>query len=104
MSEANRKCMLIVDDAPENVSVIMNVLKDTYRTKVATNGFRAILLAENDDRPDLILLDVVMPDMDGYEVCRRLKENPATEAIPVIFLTGQTAIEEEIRGLELGAV
>jgi len=104
MSQEDRKCVLIVDDSPENVSVIMNVLKDTYRTKVATNGFRAILLAESEDPPDLILLDVLMPDMDGYEVCRRLRENPVTEAIPVIFLTSQTGVEEEMRGFELGAV
>jgi putative two-component system response regulator len=104
MPEDRRKCVLIVDDAPENVSVITNVLKDSYRTKVATNGFRAILLAAGEDPPDLILLDVVMPDMDGYEVCRRLKTNPVTEAIPVIFLTAQTGVDEETRGFELGAV
>jgi putative two-component system response regulator len=104
MSDAHRKCILVVDDAPENIAVATGALKDTYRTKVATNGFRALLLAEAEDRPDLILLDVMMPAMDGYEVCRRLKENPATADIPVIFLTGQTEVAEETRGLELGAV
>lgn len=104
MNGTNRKCVLIVDDSPENISIATNVLRDSYRTKVATNGFRALLLAEGEDRPDLILLDIVMPDMDGYEVCRKLKGNPATADIPVIFLTTQTSIEEETRGFELGAV
>jgi CheY-like chemotaxis protein len=67
MPEANRKCILIVDDAPENISIVTNVLRDIYRTKVATNGFRALLLAEGEDPPDLVLLDIVMPSMDGYE-------------------------------------
>ena len=76
MSQEHRKCVLIVDDSPENVSVIMNVLKDTYRTKVATNGFRAILLAESEDPPDLILLDVLMPDMVAMKyaaACGRIR-------------------------------
>src|SRR3954454_4757767 len=104
MTEPKRKCILIVDDAPENISIVSNVLRDAYRTKVATNGFRALLLAEGEDQPDLVLLDIVMPDMDGHEVCRRLKANRNTAHIPVIFLTGQTEVEEETRGLELGAV
>jgi len=104
MNATDRKCVLIVDDSPENISIATNVLRDSYRTKVATNGFRALLLAEGEDKPDLILLDVVMPDLDGYEVCRRLKQNPATESIPVIFLTTQSSVEEETRGFECGAV
>jgi putative two-component system response regulator len=104
MNGTDRKCILIIDDSPENISIAANVLRDSYRTKVATNGFRALLLAEGEDKPDLILLDIVMADMDGYEVCRRLKANPATENIPVIFLTTQSSVEEEARGFELGAV
>jgi putative two-component system response regulator len=104
MNATDRKCVLIVDDSPENISIATNVLRDTYRTKVATNGFRALLLAEGDDKPDVILLDIVMPEMDGYEVCRRLKANPATESIPVIFLTTQSSVEEEMRGFDTGAI
>ena len=104
MTGTDRKCVLVVDDLPENISIITNVLRDAYRTKVATNGFRGLLLAQGDDRPDLILLDVVMPDMDGYEVCRQLKASAITENIPVIFLTSQISVEDETQGLELGAI
>jgi putative two-component system response regulator len=104
MNATDRKCVLIVDDAPENISIATEVLRDTYRIKVATNGTRGLFVAEGEDKPDLILLDIVMPDIDGYEVCRRLKANPATADIPVIFLTAQTSVEEETRGFELGAV
>jgi putative two-component system response regulator len=104
MQGTGRKCVLVVDDSPENIAVATSILRDSYRTKVAPNGFRALLLAKGDDQPDLILLDVVMPDMDGYEVCRQLKADPETMDIPVIFLTAQTSVEEEMRGFELGAV
>jgi putative two-component system response regulator len=104
MSDVNRKCVLVVDDSPENIAVATSVLRDSYRTKVAPNGFRALLLAKAEDKPDLILLDIMMPDMDGYEVCRQLKADPVTMDIPVIFLTTQTSVEEETRGFELGAV
>jgi adenylate cyclase len=96
--------VLIVDDTPTNVGVISGVLKDFYKTKVATNGEKALVLASASEKPDLILLDVMMPGMDGYEVCRRLKANPLTRDIPVIFLTAKTdAIDEEI-GFGVGAV
>jgi serine phosphatase RsbU (regulator of sigma subunit) len=98
------KSILIVDDTPINIGVISGALKDSYKTKVATNGEKALAIASGDDKPDLILLDVMMPIMDGYEVCRRLKENPETRDIPVIFLTGQTGTEDETRGFEVGAV
>jgi len=98
------KSVLIVDDTPTNVGVISGVLKDLYRTKVATNGEKALVLASASEKPDLILLDVMMPGMDGYEVCRRLKANPLTRDIPVIFLTAKTnAVDEEI-GFGVGAV
>ena len=99
-----QKTILIVDDTPINIGVISGALKDTYKTKVATNGEKALAIASGEDKPDLILLDVMMPVMDGYEVCRRLKANSDTQNIPVIFLTGQTSPEEETRGFAVGAV
>jgi phosphoserine phosphatase RsbU/P len=101
---AQQKTILIVDDTPINIGVISGALKDLYKTKVATNGERALAIAGGDGKPDLILLDVMMPVMDGYEVCRRLKGNSDTRDIPVIFLTGQTGTEDETRGFEVGAV
>ncbi len=99
-----RPTILIVDDTPENIALISSLLKGAYRTKVATEGETALRLASINGQPDLILLDVMMPGMDGYEVCRRLKENPKTADIPVIFLTARSDVEDERRGLELGAV
>ena len=96
--------ILIVDDAAENIALMSSVLKTSYRTKVAREGETALRLSEMDGMPDLILLDVMMPGMDGYEVCRRLKENPKTADIPVIFITARSEIEDEQRGLDLGAV
>jgi len=101
---AEQKLILVVDDTPTNIGVISGALKDSYRTKIATNGEKALALANADEKPDLILLDIMMPGMDGYEVCNRLKANPATAEIPVIFLTGQTGAEDETRGFECGAV
>jgi serine phosphatase RsbU (regulator of sigma subunit) len=99
-----QKLILVVDDTPLNISAITGALKDTYRTKVATSGAKALAIAAADEKPDLILLDVMMPEMDGYEVCRRLKADPATREIPVIFLTAQTDAEYETRGFQVGAV
>ena len=99
-----QKLILVVDDTPLNISVITGALKDTYRTKVATSGAKALAIAAAEEKPDLILLDVMMPEMDGYEVCRRLKADPMTREIPVIFLTAQTEAEDETRGFEVGAV
>jgi len=99
-----QKSILIVDDTPINIGVISGALKDSFKTKVATNGEKALAIASGEDKPDLILLDVMMPVMDGYEVCRRLKANPETQNIPVIFLTGQTGTEDETKGFEVGAV
>jgi adenylate cyclase len=104
MSVSDRKTILIVDDTPTNIGIISSVLKDIFRTKVATNGEKALALASASDRPDLILLDITMPGMDGYEVCRRLKANPATSTIPVIFLTAKTEDEDERQGFDVGAV
>ncbi|MGH6803858.1 MAG: adenylate/guanylate cyclase domain-containing protein [Methyloceanibacter sp.] len=104
MPTSASKSVLIVDDTPTNIGVISGVLKDRYRTKVATNGEKALVLATASEKPDLILLDVTMPGMDGYEVCRRLKDNPLTSDIPVIFLTAKTDIVDEENGFEVGAV
>lgn len=102
--ESLQKTILIVDDTPINIGVISGALKDSYKTKVATNGEKALTIASGEEKPDLILLDVMMPVMDGYEVCQRLKANPGTQNIPVIFLTGQTGTEDETRGFDVGAV
>src|SRR5580692_4499594 len=104
LAPSAQKLILVVDDTPLNIGVISGALKDSYKTKVATNGEKALALANAEEKPDLILLDVMMPGMDGYEVCRRLKADSATREIPVIFLTGQTAAEDETRGFEVGAV
>jgi serine phosphatase RsbU (regulator of sigma subunit) len=99
-----RKTLLLVDDAPANIQIATSILKDIYKIRVATNGAKALALAKDAPPPDLILLDVMMPEMDGYEVCTRLKADPETRDIPVIFLTGQTEIEDETKGFEVGAV
>jgi len=99
-----KKFVLIVDDTPTNIAVVSGILKDQFRTKIATNGEKALSLATGQERPDLILLDVMMPGMDGYEVCRRLKESPTTADIPVIFLTAKTESGDEEKGFNVGAV
>lgn len=93
----------MVDDTPENVDVLAGILREHYQIKVALDGERALQIASAHP-PDLVLLDVMMPGMDGYEVCRRLKADPRTAGVPVIFVTARTEIEDEMRGLELGAV
>lgn len=95
--------LLVVDDTPANLTVLTHLLRDTYRIKVANSGVRALELV-NTAPPDLILLDVSMPEMDGYEVCRRLKANPKTAHVPVIFLTARTEIQDEEAGFAVGAV
>jgi putative two-component system response regulator len=96
--------VLTVDDSPENIAVLSSMLKAFYRTKVATNGEKAIQLACSDDPPDLVLLDILMPGIDGYEVLKRLKADPKTADIPVIFLTSKSEVEDEELGFTLGAV
>lgn len=102
MSE--KPVILIVDDVPANIQVLAECLKNQYRIKVATDGLRCLELVHNDSDVDLILLDIEMPGLDGYEVCQRLKQNKATEDIPIIFVTSHDQEENEERGLELGAV
>ena len=104
MSSHDKKLVLIVDDTPTNVAVVSGLLKDSFRTKVATNGEKALAIATAAEKPDLILLDVMMPGMDGYEVCRRLKDNPVTRDIPIIFLTAKTEEVDEEKGFDVGAV
>ncbi|WP_416311658.1 HD-GYP domain-containing protein [Pseudomonas sp. W03] len=99
-----RPTILIVDDTPENLTLLTELLKLPYRVKAARSGEKALQIASSDEPPDLILLDVMMPGMSGFEVCRRLREQPATRHIPVIFITSQGATDDEVRGLELGAV
>jgi len=99
-----RPTVLVVDDTPDNLSLMSGLLKDDYKVKVASSGEKALKIAASDTPPDLILLDIMMPGMDGYEVCRQLKADPATRHIPVIFLTAKSEVEDEKMGLELGAV
>ncbi|MBV8071160.1 MAG: response regulator, partial [Acidobacteriaceae bacterium] len=99
-----KKTVLVVDDAPSNIQVVNSILKDHYKVRIATNGTKALEMVRVAPPPDLILLDVMMPGMDGYEVCTHLKTDPETKDIPVIFLTGQTDTEDETHGFEVGAV
>ncbi len=98
----NRPVVLAVDDTPENLDVVKGILVPDYRVLVATNGAAALKIAGK-KAPDIVLLDIMMPDMDGYEVCRRLKADPATAEIPVIFLTAKDQTEDEAVGFSLGA-
>ncbi|MBV6342576.1 response regulator [Candidatus Magnetobacterium casense] len=102
--QIKRDVVLVVDDTPDNLTLMSGLLKDKYKVKVANSGERALKIANSDSPPDLILLDIMMPEMDGYEVLRRLKTSPATGDIPVIFLTAKAEVEDERLGLSLGAV
>ena len=103
--ELSGKCtVLVVDDTPDNLSLMSDLLRTDYKVKLAPSGERALQIVAGESKPDLILLDIMMPDMDGYEVLRRLQFNPDTEDIPVIFLTAMSAADDESIGLELGAV
>jgi phosphoserine phosphatase RsbU/P len=101
---AEKKLVLVVDDAPANLQIVHSILKQDYRILVATSGAKALELARNNPQPELILLDVEMSEMDGYEVCAILKSTPDTRDIPVIFLTRKTDEEDETKGFEVGAV
>jgi len=103
MITTEQPVVLLVDDTPTNLSLLSNILKEKYRIKVANSGTKALELAFASP-PDLILLDVMMPEMDGYEVCRQLKDNPDTRDIPVLFLTAKSQLEDEELGLSLGAM
>jgi len=100
----NKSLVLVVDDIPENIDNLGSILAKDYNIKVALNGKKALMIARSEHRPDIILLDIMMPGMDGYEVCRELKTDPKTESIPIIFVTGKTDEEDEARGFAIGAV
>jgi putative two-component system response regulator len=101
---ATLQTILIVDDSPWNLTVLSELLQPLYRVRVAASGQKALRIASTAPRPDLILLDVMMPEMDGYEVFHRLRADQATRDIPVIFVTAMSSTEAELQGLELGAV
>ncbi len=95
--------LLVVDDLAENIEMLIGILEKDYRIKVATNGEKALSIALSDQPPDLILLDIMMQGMDGYEVCRRIKAEPTRRGIPIMFVTAMEDQEDEALGLELGA-
>ncbi|BBD07394.1 response regulator [Desulfovibrio ferrophilus] len=101
MSDSPR--ILIVDDTPANIRLLADFLREDYQLSVATNGADALIRAQ-EDHPDLVLLDIMMPEMDGYEVLDRLKSSPLTAGIPVIFVTAMSEVQDEQKGLDLGAV
>jgi len=103
MENTEKATILVVDDTPENIDVLVGILRDNYKVRAALNADQAFK-AISKKVPDMVLLDIMMPDVDGYEVCRQLKATPETRDLPVIFLTAKTAIEDEIKGLALGAV
>ncbi|SMF82749.1 response regulator receiver modulated diguanylate cyclase [Azospirillum oryzae] len=102
MAEPRPK-ILVVDDIPSNVHVLSRILKDDYDIYFATDGEKALDLVQA-RMPDLVLLDIMMPGMDGFEVCRRIKDDPTTHDIPVIFISAKSEVEDETRGLEVGAI
>ncbi|MDT8445802.1 MAG: response regulator [bacterium] len=99
-----KETILIVDDTPENIDVLKGILSPHFKIKAATNGEKALVIASGENPPDLVLLDIMMPGMDGYQVCQTLKSQPATAEIPVVFVTAMTEMEDETKGFEVGAV
>jgi putative two-component system response regulator len=95
--------VLVVDDTPDNLMLMSQLLKDLYTVKAANNGEKALKIVQGEHPPDLILLDIMMPGMSGHEVAQRLKADPATRAIPIIFLTAMASSEDETTGLSMGA-
>lgn len=102
MSET-KKTVLVVDDTPANIQLLSGLLRGQYKVKAATNGAKALQIAAGVPAPDVIILDVMMPEMDGYEVCRRLRGDASTASIPVVFVTGNTDEAERSKGMSLGA-
>ena len=102
--EPARPTILVVDDTADNLLLVSHLFNDTYRVRIAHNGEKALHICQSNDPPDLVLLDIMMPDMDGFEVARRMREHPTSESIPVIFITAMTGETERHRGMELGAV
>ena len=104
MSAARRPRILVVDDTPANLRIMADALRGEFELALAPSGARALDIAFSPEPPDLVLLDIMMPEMDGYEVCRRLKADERTRDIPVLFVTAMAEAEDEARGLELGAI
>jgi putative two-component system response regulator len=100
----HKPVILVVDDTPDNLALMAELLRDRYSVKVANNGERALRVAATEPQPDLILLDIMMPEMDGFEVARALQADPATTDIPFIFLTARSEVADERQGFALGAV
>lgn len=100
----DKKVILVVDDAPANIDLLSGILKENYKVKAAISGDKALKTAAKIPPPDLILLDVMMPGMDGYETCRQLKVNADTRDIPVVFVTAKVSKEEEQKGMDMGAI
>ncbi len=96
--------ILVVDDSSQNIELWHELLRNDYKVRAALNGERALKLMAGDDKPDLVLLDIMMPGMSGYEVCEKLKADPTTRNIPIIFVTAKSQLTDEVKGFELGAV
>jgi PleD family two-component response regulator len=99
-----RPTILVVDDTPDNLHLLSALFKDDYRVKIAHNGEKALSICQSDTPPDLVLLDIMMPDMDGFEVAQHLRGHPSSEHIPIIFVTAMTGEDARLKGMELGAV
>ena len=102
--ESLRPTILVVDDTPDNLLLLSHLFKDEYRVRVAHSGEKALDICQSNDPPDLVLLDIMMPDMDGFEVARRMREHPTSVTIPVIFVTAMTGEDARFKGMQLGAV
>src|SRR5687767_8083829 len=95
-----KRTVLVVDDTPDNLSLVAGVLKDEYKVKVANSGARALEVLQSGALPDIVLLDVMMPEMDGYEVLRRMRDDARTHNLPVIFITAMSSARDEQHGFE----
>ncbi len=102
--EPVRPTILVVDDTPDNLTLLSALLKDDYRVRLAQSGVKALEICTSDDPPDLVLLDIMMPEMDGFEVAKKMREHPTSESIPIIFVTAMTSADARLKGLDLGAV
>ena len=101
---SGRPSLLIVDDTHDNLLLLSQMFKDNYRVRLALNGEKALEICQSEQPPDMVLLDIMMPGMDGFEVARRMREHPTSETIPIIFVTAMTSQDARMRGLDLGAV
>ena len=98
-----KQCILVVDDNPENIDLLSEVLRDDYRIRVATSGEKALKIAQSDNPPDLVLLDIMMPEMDGYQTMQRIREEPQHRRLPIIALTAKAMKGDREKCLEAGA-